>query len=180
MKKQLAVMLATVAVALIALVDPAAAQQANRIGYLNTQRLLQEAPGTAEVQARIRTELAPFDQQLRTLEDSLRTLQQQFSQEALGLSEQAREQRQQQYQQRAQALQQQATQVQQNAAQKQNELLGPVMQRIEQAISAVRQEGGFAILFDAATDAIVSADTTLDVTQRVLDRLKQQAPPSGQ
>ena len=132
MKKQLAVMLATVAVALIA------------------------------------------------LEDSLRTLQQQFSQEALGLSEQAREQRQQQYQQRAQALQQQATQVQQNAAQKQNELLGPVMQRIEQAISAVRQEGGFAILFDAATDAIVSADTTLDVTQRVLDRLKQQAPPSGQ
>jgi outer membrane protein len=180
MKKHLGAALA--ALALLALAGPVAAQQAApmRIGYLNTQRLLQEAPGTAEVQAQIRTELAPFDAQLRALEDSLRTLQQQFSQEALGLSEQARQQRQTEYQQRAQALQQQANQVQQNAAQKQNELLGPVMQRIEQAISAVRQEGGFAILFDAATDAIVSADTTLDVTQQVLTRLQQQANPSDQ
>ncbi len=179
MKKHFGAVLA--AFALLALAGPLAAQQApTRIGYLNTQRLLQEAPGTAEVQQQVRTELAPFEQQLRTLEDSLRTVQQQFSQEALGLSEQARQQRQQEYQQRVQALQQQATQVQQNAAQKQNELLGPVMQRIEQAISAVRQEGGFAILFDAATDAIVSADTTLDVTQRVLARLQQQANPSDQ
>ncbi|MGH7444620.1 MAG: OmpH family outer membrane protein [Longimicrobiales bacterium] len=179
MKKQFGIMLAALAV--VGLAGPAAAQQqATRIGYLNTQRLLQEAPGTAEVQQQIRTELAPFDQQLRALEDSLRTVQQQFSQEALGLSEQAREQRQQEYQARVQALQQQASQVQQSAAQKQNELLGPVMQRIEQAISAVRQEGGFAILFDAATDAIVSADTTLDVTQLVLTRLQQQANPSGQ
>lgn len=52
------------------------------------------------------------------------------------------------------------------------------MQRIEEAISAVRQEGGFAMLFDAATDAIVSADTTLDMTERVLARLRQQG--SGQ
>ncbi len=55
-----------------------------------------------------------------------------------------------------------------------------LVQRIEQAISAVRQEGGYAILLDAATDAIVSADTTLDVTQQVLARLQQQANPSGQ
>ena len=180
MRKQFGVLLA--ALALVGLAGPVSAQQAapTRIGYLNTQRLLQEAPGTAEVQQRIRTELAPFDQQLRALEDSLRTLQQQFSQEALGLSEQARQQRQQQYQQQAQTLQQRANEVQQNAAQKQNELLGPVMQRIEQAISAVRQEGGFAILLDAATDAIVSADTTLDVTQQVLARLQAQANPSGQ
>lgn len=180
MRKQLGVLLAVLA--LVGLAGPAAAQQPapTRIGYLNTQRLLQEAPGTQEVQQRIRTELAPFDQQLRALEDSLRTLQQQFSQEALGLSEQARQQRQQQYQQQVQTLQQRANEVQQSAAQKQNELLGPVMQRIEQAISAVRQEGGFAILLDAATDAIVSADTTLDVTQQVLARLQAQANPSGQ
>lgn len=180
MKKQVGAVLA--ALALVALAGPAAAQQQpTKIGYLNTQRLLQEAPGTQDVQARIRTELAPFDQQLRALEDSLRSLQQQYGQEPAGLSEQARTQRQQQFQTQAQGLQQRAQQVQQNAAQKQNELLGPVMQRIEEAISAVRQEGGFAMLFDAATDAIVSADTTLDVTERVLARLRQQGnTPSGQ
>ena len=172
MKKHLATIIG--ALALVVLAGPAAAQQpaATRVGYLNTQRLLQEAPGTAEAQQRMQTELAPFEQQLRVLEDSARVLQQKLSQEALGLSQQAREQRQQQFQQQVQALQQQAAQVQQQASQKQSELLGPVMQRIEEAISAVRQEGGFAILFDAATDAIVSADTTLDVTQRVLDRLQ--------
>ncbi|MHB1168467.1 MAG: OmpH/Skp family outer membrane protein [Longimicrobiales bacterium] len=177
MKKHLGAVLA--ALALVVLAGPAAAQQAPvRIGYINTQKLLQEAPGTQEVQQRIRTELQPFDQQLRALEDSLRALQQQFGQEPAGMTEQARTQRQQQFQTQAQALQQRAAQVQQEAAQKQNELLSPVMQRIEEAISAVRQEGGFAMLFDAATDAIVSADTTLDVTDRVLARLRQQG--SGQ
>ncbi len=177
MKKHLGAVLA--ALALVALAGPVAAQQAPmRIGYINTQKLLQEAPGTQEVQQRIRTELQPFDQQLRALEDSLRALQQQFGQEPAGMTEQARTQRQQQFQTQASALQQRAAQVQQEAAQKQNELLAPVMQRIEEAISAVRQEGGYAMLFDAATDAIVSADTTLDVTDRVLARLRQQG--SGQ
>jgi outer membrane protein len=177
MRKHLGAVFA--ALALVALAGPAAAQQQPmRIGYINTQKLLQDAPGTQEVQQRMRTELAPFEEQLRAIEDSLRTLQQQFGQEPAGLSEQARTQRQQQFQTQAQALQQRAAQVQQSAAQKQNELLAPVMQRIEEAISAVRQEGGFAMLFDAATDAIVSADTTLDVTERVLARLRQQG--SGQ
>lgn len=172
MKKHLGAVLA--ALALVALAGPVAAQQAPmRIGYINTQKLLQEAPGTQEVQQRIRTELQPFDQELRALEDSLRALQQQFGQEPAGMTEQARTQRQQQFQTQASALQQRAAQVQQEAAQKQNELLAPVMQRIEEAISAVRQEGGYAMLFDAATDAIVSADTTLDVTDRVLARLRQ-------
>ncbi|NLG61444.1 MAG: OmpH family outer membrane protein [Candidatus Cloacimonetes bacterium] len=177
MKKHLGAVFA--ALALVALAGPVAAQQQPvRVGYINTQRILQEAPGTQEVQQRLRTELAPFDQQLRALEDSLRALQVQYGQEPAGLSEQARTQRQQEFQTKAQGLQQRAAQVQQNAAQKQNELLAPVMQRIEEAISAVRQEGGFAMLFDAATDAIVSADTTLDMTDRVLARLRQQG--SGQ
>ena len=177
MKKHLGAVCA--ALALVALAGPVAAQQQPvRVGYINTQRILQEAPGTQEVQQRLRTELAPFDQQLRALEDSLRALQVQYGQEPAGLSEQARTQRQQEFQTKAQGLQQRAAQVQQNAAQKQNELLAPVMQRIEEAISAVRQEGGFAMLFDAATDAIVSADTTLDMTDRVLARLRQQG--SGQ
>ena len=150
MKKHLGAVLA--ALALVALAGPVAAQQAPmRIGYINTQKLLQEAPGTQEVQQRIRTELQPFDQELRALEDSLRALQQQFGQEPAGMTEQARTQRQQQFQTQASALQQRAAQVQQEAAQKQNELLAPVMQRIEEAISAVRQEGGYAMLFDAAT-----------------------------
>lgn len=161
------------ALALITLAVPAAAQQApTRVGYLRTDSLLANAPGMAQVQQQLRTELAPFEQRLRLLEDSARVLQQRLSQEALGLSQQAREERQAQYQQQVQALQQQAAEAQQQGAQRQSELLGPVMQRIEEAISAVRQEGGFAILFDASGEAIVSADTTLDVTQQVLARLR--------
>lgn len=119
MKKHLGAVFA--ALAFVALAGPAAAQQQPvRVGYINTQKLLQDAPGTQDVQQRIRTELAPFEQQLRALEDSLRTLQQQFGQEPAGLSEQARTQRQQEFQTKAQGLQQRAAQVQQTAAQKQN------------------------------------------------------------
>jgi len=47
-----------------------------------------------------------------------------------------------------------------------------------EVIEAVRKEGNYLMVFDVSGQAnqIVAADTSLDLTQRVIDRLKQAGP----
>jgi Skp family chaperone for outer membrane proteins len=46
------------------------------------------------------------------------------------------------------------------------------MDRVEQVIETIRKEGGYAIIFDVASSAMISADSTLDLTTQVITRLK--------
>jgi outer membrane protein len=69
-------------------------------------------------------------------------------------------------------MQAQAEQLEIEANRKQSDLMKPVMDKVEQAIEAVRKEGGYAIIFDASNGAMVSADSTLDLTTQVIARLK--------
>jgi Skp family chaperone for outer membrane proteins len=48
----------------------------------------------------------------------------------------------------------------------------PIMMRVEQVIGEVRQAEGFAIVFDVASEAIISADPALDLTNMVITRLR--------
>jgi ATP-dependent RNA circularization protein (DNA/RNA ligase family) len=74
--------------------------------------------------------------------------------------------------QKQQGFEQRAEELQQQAGRRQQELMEPIMQRVEQVISEVRQAEGFAIVFDVASEAIVSADPSLDLTTRVIARLR--------
>jgi Skp family chaperone for outer membrane proteins len=56
------------------------------------------------------------------------------------------------------------------------EIMKPAMDKVDAAIDALRKEGGYAIIFDAGRGAMVSADTTLDLTKQVLARLRGSAP----
>jgi Skp family chaperone for outer membrane proteins len=48
----------------------------------------------------------------------------------------------------------------------------PVMDRIRDAIEAVRVEGGYTMILDAASGAFLAADPSVDVTTQVLARLR--------
>jgi outer membrane protein len=163
---------------LLAFGSPAAAQ-AQKLGYLDSRRILQEAPGTEQVRAQIQQEMSRFQAQVKVLEDSLRKMVTDFEQKSVMLSPEAKRQREQELAQKQNELQQQAARIEQQAGQKQNELMKPVMERVEKAIDDLRKEEGYALILDLAAGAIVSADTTLDVTSKVLTRLKASAGPTA-
>jgi outer membrane protein len=59
---------------------------------------------------------------------------------------------------------------------RQNELVAPLMEVVKKAIDDIRVEDGFAIIFSGdANSPIVSADKNLDLTERVVNRLKTMA-----
>ena len=64
---------------------------------------------------------------------------------------------------------------------RERELMRPLMERIKKTIDTIRAEEGYAMIFDAGSNAgvVVAADKSLDITDRVLARLKTTPPVSA-
>ena len=55
--------------------------------------------------------------------------------------------------------------------------MAPIMEGLRKVLDDVRQEGGYSFIFDVTAGAfIVSADKNLDITDRVLSKLRLSAP----
>lgn len=163
---------------LLVLAGPVSAQQ-GRIGYLDTRRVIQEAPGAQEARATIEREMQGWQAQMQAMDDSLRTMMTEYQQRQSVMAADARQRREQEIMGHQQRFEQRAQELQQQAGRRQQELMQPIMQRVETVISEVRQAEGFIIVFDVASEAIVSADPSLDLTDRVIQRLRAGAPAAS-
>ena len=157
------------ALALGALATPAQAQL--KIGYINSERLMAEAPPFAEVRTTLEREFTPLRTELDSLETALGRADQDLRAQAATLTEAARTQRQQALQQQFASYQQRAQQIQQQLQRREAELLTPVMQRIRGVLEEVRAAGGFSYIMDPPDGTIVAVDPALDVTADVIRRL---------
>lgn len=153
------------------------AQAAQKFAYVNSQALLQNAPGRAEAEAAFEKDMVGIRQQLSKLQDSLNTMQEAFAKEELSLSPTAKEARLKTLREKEAAWQQQAQKLQERAQDRQEELMAPIMDGLRKVLDDVRQEGGYSFIFDVTAGAfIVSADKNLDITDRVLSKLRLSAP----
>jgi outer membrane protein len=149
--------------------------QATRLGYIDSQRILVEAPGTTEAQRAFEQDMERFRTELERMEDELETLQDNFERQQGTLSAAVRQERQQEMQQKFIEYQQRRMELEETAQQRQAELVGPIMQRVMEVIEDVRREGNYALIFDTAAGAIITADPGLDLTDQVLERLRTTA-----
>jgi outer membrane protein len=164
---------------LMVVAAPVAAQATAKIGYLDSRRIIQEAPGAREAQATLEREFQGFQATMQAMQDSLQSMMTDYQQRSLVMSAEAKQRREQEIIQKRESFEQRGQELQQQAGRRQQEVMQPIMDRVEQVISEVRQAEGFAIIFDAVSDAIVSADPALDLTQRVIDRLRASGPAAA-
>ncbi|MEX0907755.1 MAG: OmpH family outer membrane protein [Gemmatimonadota bacterium] len=161
------------AAGMLAIAAPLTAQAAgNRIGYIDTRAVIQQAPGAEAARATMESEMQTWQAELQTMEDSLQALMTDYQQKTSVMTPEAKQRAEQQITQAQGSFRQRAEALQQQAAQRQQELMQPIMAQLETVISEVRQAEGYAMIFDIAAEGIVSADPSLDVTAKVLERLK--------
>ena len=158
------------ALAALAAAAPAQAQQF-KLGYINSDRILQATPAFADVRATLEREFTPLRNELDSLEAALTRANNDLQAQASTLSEAARQQRQQQLQQQLTAYQQRGQVIQQQLASREQELVAPVMQRIRGVLEEIRREGSFSIIIDPPDGVVVAVDPALDVTDQVIRRL---------
>ena len=151
----------------------------SKIGYINSAVILQQAPGRAEAEAQFDREVGVYRQQIQRMDDSLKTLMATFDRDAPKLDSVTREARRTSIGQREVEYQNRARGLDSTMQARQAELVKPIMQRVQTVIEAIRAEDGYAVILDvgAQVSVVVAADKKLDLTDRVLARLKTQGTP---
>ena len=155
------------------------AQAAGKIAYVNSERLFQEAPGAAEARTTIQREAEKYRAELAVLEDSIQNMYTDYQQKQVMLSPDAKKKQEDAITAKQRSLEQRSTQYEQQIARRQEELVKPIMDRINQALEDVRKEGGYALILDSARGSIIAADTTLDLTAQVLAKLRTSGATAG-
>jgi len=145
-----------------------------KIAYIDSKVVLSRAPGRQQAEDTFNKEMEASRSQVQKMGDSLQTMIADYQKVQTTLAANIREQReaairkkQEDYQSRAGALDQQMQQ-------RQMELVKPIMDQIRKVLDEIRQEDGYAFILDAGSEAgvIVAADRNLDITEKVIARLK--------
>lgn len=157
-----------------------ATAQGQKFAFVNSQAILASAPGRADAEAQFEKDMTGVRTQMTKLQDSLNALQEQFAKEEVALSPSAKEARLKSLREKESTWQQQAQKLQEQAQTRQEELMAPIMENVRKVLDDVRSEGGYSFIFDVAAGAfIVAADKNLDITDRVLAKLRLSAPKAG-
>jgi outer membrane protein len=168
-----------IALALPVVSGVAQPQAPTKLGYVNSQTLLEAAPGRASADSALNKLGEGFRAQLTKLQDSAQKMLTDYQKNEPKLTAAQKEKAQKDLQTIDTELQtkQQAFSQQFNA--RQQELMAPITDLVKKVIDDIKDEGGYAMIFDNAPGAsnIVAADKNLDLTDKVVSRLKATPAP---
>lgn len=147
-----------------------------KIGYINSAAILSQAPGRAEAEAQFDKEVGVYRQQIQRMDDSLKTMMAAFDRDAAKMDSTTLNTRRTTIAQREQEYQSRARGLDSTMQARQAQLVKPIMERVQTVIETIRSEEGYAMILDvgAQVSLVVAADKRLDLTDRVLARLKSQ------
>jgi outer membrane protein len=165
---------APVALALMLAGSSVAHAQSAKIAYVNTAALLQNAPGREAAEATLQRESQGFQAQLQKMSDSLNSMITKFTKAEPTLSAPVKETQTKAIQALETDLQARQLQLQQQFAARQTELMAPIRESVMKVLDDIRAEDGYAVIFanDPQQSVVLSADKNLDITERVVARLR--------
>jgi outer membrane protein len=151
---------------------PVMAQQ--KIAYVDSKVILSRAPGRQAAEDTFNKEMEASRTQVQKMGDSLQTMIADYQKVQATLAANVREQREGTIRKKQEDYQKRAGELDQQMQQRQMELVKPIMDQIRKVLDDIRAEDGYAFILDAGSDAgvIVAADRNLDITEKVISRLK--------
>jgi outer membrane protein len=160
-----------------AMAAPAFAQGAPstpKIAYVDSKVILSRAPGRQAAEDQFNKEMEVSRTQVQKMGDSLQTMIADYQKAQATLAANIREQRESAIRKKQEDYQTRAGALDQQMQQRQMELVKPIMDQIRKVLDEVRQEDGYAFILDAGSEAgvIVAADRNLDITEKIISRLK--------
>jgi Skp family chaperone for outer membrane proteins len=156
--------------------SPAPSQTpAGRIAFINSRMILDSTPGYAAAESTFYKEYQGMRDEVQKLQEQLDSAVNAFQQASIAMSPSAKEAKRRELQAMNDRMTQRSNELDSQARARNQELLGPFQQRINTIIQGIRAEGNYAMIFDADAqgNAIVAADPGLNLTARVIARVRQ-------
>lgn len=150
-----------------------------KIGYIRSQEVLAAAPGRATADSAYTREVEAANVTERAWQDSITTMLQDYAKSESTLAAADRDSRQKTIRDKQAEYQRRDQELRARVQQRQTELIQPIMDEVNKVLNDVRAEDNYTIIFNvqAQGGGIVAVDRNLDITDRVIARLRTVAPP---
>jgi outer membrane protein len=140
---------------------------AEKLGFVNTERLLREAPLSIKAQKRLEKEFSGRDLELQKLTRQARDIQAQLDKDGMTMSDADRKAKERDLSVLNQTLQRQSREFREDLNQRRNEELGQIQEKARKAIQDIAR----AEKFDLIVEQAVYFNPKIDITDRVMKEL---------
>ena len=140
---------------------------ADKVGFVNTERLIREAPLSVSAQKKLEREFATRDQELQKLAKQARDIQAQLDKDGVTMSDSDRKTKERDLGNLNRDLQRQSREFREDLNIRRNEELGQIQERARKAV----QEIARAEKYDLIVEQMVYVDPKNDITDRVMKAL---------
>jgi len=149
-------------------------QDQMRLGFIDSQAVIGAYPGTAEAQATFTAENDAWQRQANAMQDEVNRLNQELERQSMAMTQERRAQLTAELQQKAMEYQTFIDDVwgqTGRAYQRNQELMRPIIDKVNALLERVGQEEGYDYIFDAASGGIVWADPVYDLTPKIIEMM---------
>ena len=146
---------------------PAFANEANKIGYVNTQRVFRDAPAAVKAQKKLDAEFSRRDQDLQVVAKKLQTLQENLEKNGVTMSESERRNKERELNDLNRDFQRRQREFREDLNLRQNEEMAAVLEKANKAIKQIAENEKF----DLILQDVVWVSPKLDITDSVIKQL---------
>ncbi|HYD33243.1 MAG TPA: OmpH family outer membrane protein [Methylophilaceae bacterium] len=139
-----------------------------KIGYVQVDKILQEAPQTAESGKKLEKEFSPRTQELERMQKQIRDQESALDKNSLTLSETERRNKERDISNLKIEFQRKQRELREDVNLRKNEELGSLQERINKAVSTVAQAEGYDLVIYSG---VAYASNKVDITDKVLKSL---------
>jgi outer membrane protein len=172
-----------IGIAVLALLALGGAARAElKIAFVNSEIILAEYKAVKGLMETFNRDVEAWDAELQQKKKELDQLQKELPDLRLRLSEQRFQEQESEYQRKLAEYEKFKESIWASDGlieQRNEELFRPVISKVQTVLEQLAAEEGYDLILDAADSNILFGDPALDLTQRVLDLLNQEAVPGA-
>jgi outer membrane protein len=146
---------------------PAFANEASKIGYVNTQRVFRDAPAAVKAQKKLDAEFSRRDQDLQAMAKKLQSLQESLEKNGVTLSDSDRRNKERELNDLNRDFQRRQREFREDLNLRQNEEMAAVLEKANKAIKQIAENEKF----DLILQDVVWVSPKLDITDKVIKAL---------
>jgi len=145
----------------------ACAQAENKLGFVNTERILREAAPAVRAQKKIEAEFSKRDQEMARTAEQLKRMQDELEKQGVTLPESQRRTKEREFSELNRDFQRRQREFREDLNQRRNEELAQVVEQANRVIRQIAEQEKYDIIFQDA----VYANPRIDITERVIKSL---------
>lgn len=164
------------AAALLCLVGTSAIGAELRVAYVNMTKVLEDAPQATEASAKLEQAFSPREREIVTLQREVRELEERLLREGQGMTDVARGGLELDLRSRKRELKRQQDEFREDLNLRKSQELAAIQRLVIDAIQGLAKREGYDLVL---SEGVIFASGRVDVTDRVLERLRQAAERRG-